>query len=90
VRTLDHTLNLTFTDVKGPRGLRGDVHRNLSGTISGTYDATVTFQRGDSYSEKTVNRTFTIELGNGDATLRIRGVRFGCDLLLGELKQLLR
>lgn len=89
VRTLDHTVKFTFTDVQAPRGSRhGDVHRKLSGNISGTYNAFVTFQRGESYSEKTINRTFSIELGDGSANLHIRGLKFKCDLLLGELIRL--
>lgn len=85
VRTLDHTLKLTFTNVQGPRGHRLDLARKFTGNISGTYDAFVTFQRGESYSEKTINRTFSIELGDGNANIRIRGLLFKGNLLLGEL-----
>jgi len=88
VRTLDHTLKLTLTEVKVPRGGRGELHRKLSGTISGTYTAKVTFQRGESYSEKNINRTFTIALGDGDAHIDIRGRKFKGVLLLGELLRL--
>jgi len=91
VRTLDHTLSLTFTDVQGPaRGHRGDLARRISGTISGTYTATATFQRGESYSEKNINREFSIELGNGDANINIRGLKFAADLALGELRRLIK
>jgi len=87
VRTLDHSLSLTFTEVKGPRGghHRSEMARKFSGTISGTYNANVTFQRGESYSEKTINRTFSVVLGDGNADLDIRGLKFRCDLILGEL-----
>jgi hypothetical protein len=86
VRTLDHALTLTFTNVQGPAGSRLNLARKFTGTVSGNYSAFVTFQRGGTYSEKTINRDFTIELGNGQANIRIRGVKFIGDLLLGELK----
>lgn len=86
VRTLDHALNLTFTNVQGPRGSRLELSRKISGTISGTYTAKVTFQRGESYGEKTINRSFTINLGGGNANLNISGKNFEADLTSGELK----
>jgi hypothetical protein len=88
VRTLDYTLSLTFTNVQGPVGARSELARKLTGTISGAFDAVVTFQRGESYSEKTINRTFTIELGDGNADINIRGLKFRGDLILGELIRL--
>lgn len=86
VRTLDHALNLTFTNVQGPRGSRLELSRKISGTVSGTYTAKVTFQRGESYGEKTINRSFTINLGGGNANLNISGKNFEADLTSGELK----
>ena len=88
VRTLDHTLKLTFTNVQGPRNGRVDLARKFTGNISGSYDAFVTFQRGESYSEKTINRTFSIELGDGNADILIRGLKFRGNLILGELIRL--
>jgi len=90
VRTLDHTLKLTFTDVQGPAGKRSDLSRKFTGTISGAYTAFATFQRGESYSEKNINREFTVVLGDGESTIHIRGLKFAGDLLLGELKRLVR
>lgn len=86
MRTLDHTLNLTFTNVQGPRGSRLDLSRKISGTVSGTYTAKVTFQRGESYGESTINRSFTINLGGGNANLNVSGKSFEADLTSGELK----
>lgn len=85
-RTLDHTLNLTFTNVQGPRGSRLELSRKISGTVSGTYTAKVTFQRGESYGETTINRSFTINLGGGNANLKVSGKSFEADLTRGELK----
>lgn len=86
VRTLDHALSLTFTNVQGPRGSRLDLSRKISGTVSGTYTAKVTFQRGDSYRETNINRTFTIVLGNGKASINVGGQSFAGDLTSGELQ----
>lgn len=90
VRTLDHTLKLTLTDVKGPIGRRFEHTRKFTGTISGTYTAFATFQRGASYSEKNIDRSFTIVLGDGESTIHIRGLKYVGDLILGELRRLAR
>lgn len=86
VRTHDHTLSLNFIDVKIPRGRRSDVANQVGGTITGNYTATVTFTRGDLYSEKNINRDFTITLGGGDARIKMRGLDYLCDLLRGEIR----
>jgi hypothetical protein len=86
VRTHDHTLSLNFIDVKIPRGNRENFVHQISGTITGNYTAFVTFTRDNLYSEKNINRDFTITLGGGDAKIRIRGLDFMCDLLRGELR----
>jgi hypothetical protein len=93
VRTLDHTITLTFTNIQGPR-LRPNsaifVRRNLSnqttGTINGTYTANVTVQRGSTYKEKTIERTFTITLGSGQGSIGVDGDgrKFKTNLLTGE------
>jgi hypothetical protein len=90
VRTLDHTLKLSFTDVQVPAGRRFEHRRKITGTISGNYTAFVTFKSGESYSEKNINRDFTIELGDGECNIHIRGLKFVGDLLLGELTRLAR
>ncbi len=86
VRTLDHTLSLNLIDVKIPRGNRGNFSRQISGTITGNYTATATFQSGSLYEERNLNRDFTITLGGGDVRIKIRGLNFIGDLLRGELR----
>jgi len=65
LRTSDH--NLTRLDRRLPEqfigGRRFRNVRPISGTISGTYNAFITFQRGDRYSEREVTRNFTINFG---------------------------
>ncbi|MGQ9804507.1 MAG: hypothetical protein ACUVRP_00325 [Chlorobiales bacterium] len=76
LRTSDHNLTLTLSNVVVPTRLEqrlpeqnigGRRFRNvrpISGTISGTYNAKMSFQRGDTYSEREVTRNFVINFGN--------------------------
>jgi hypothetical protein len=93
VRTLDHTVTMTFTNITGPRLRPNSViftRRNLSnqttGTITGEYTANVTVQRGSTYTEKTIDRTFTITLGSGEGSIGIRGDgrKFRVNLMTGD------
>ena len=80
-RVLNHTISLTFVNVKGPRGTRLVRSEKTSGTITGTYTATVTVPGKAPY---TVTETFTIVLGGGDATFSIGGTKFVSDLATGD------
>ncbi|HEX9654138.1 MAG TPA: hypothetical protein VGA99_10530 [bacterium] len=84
-RTLDHTIDLNFIDVTVPRGSRQDVSENISGTITGTYHADITFDGPRGYSEKTVDREINITLEDGEAAINVAGRVFSCNLGLGEL-----
>jgi hypothetical protein len=74
VRTLNGTLTLNFINVTGPRGTGLNWHRKLTGTISGTYHAVVTFTKGATYTEKTIDRTILITLGGQVVPVTIKGV----------------
>jgi len=95
MRTHTSTLTLNSVNVKAPRyrpsaptPWRTNFHHAISGTISGNYTATITFQRGDSYKERSINRDFTVTIGEGEGTLSINGGgKFGIDLHDGERKQ---
>lgn len=75
LRTSNHTITLTLTNVVVPTSLDqrlpeqnigGRRFRNvrpISGTISGTYNAFMTFQSGNAYSEREVTRNFVINFG---------------------------
>lgn len=81
LRTSDHNLTLTLSNVVVPTHLEqrlpeqnvgGRRFRNvrpISGTISGTYNARISFQRGDTYSEREVTRNFTINFGASNGEL---------------------
>ena len=74
VRTLNGTLTLNFINIKGPRGSGLNWHRKLSGTISGTYHAVVTFRKGTTYTETTIDRIINITLGGQQIPIRIKGL----------------
>lgn len=78
---INRTISLTFTNVRGPRGLRRDRSAATSGTITGTYSATVTVN-GKTH---TVTKTFTIILGGGNAAITIDdGTKATADLTTGD------
>jgi hypothetical protein len=84
-RSSNHTLQLTLTNVMGPRGLHVDMAQQVSGTISGTFNAAINFTTGNGYSDKNVNRTFTIDLADGQADIIIGGQHFITVTSSGEL-----
>lgn len=76
-RTLNSQLTLNFTDVTGPRGSGLNWHNKTSGTITGTYHADVTRQKGEQYREKIIDRNISITLGQGStATLDLNGCKY--------------
>jgi hypothetical protein len=74
VRTLNGTLTLNFANITGPRGSGLNWHRKTSGTITGTYHAVVTFQKGATYTETTIDRIIDITLGGQTIPIRIKGL----------------
>ncbi len=87
IRTFTHTTTMVFSDVKGLRykpsllNWRDNFSQAVSGTVNGTYNATITFERGTAYKERTISKTFTIILGAGAGSLTINGGgKFGMDL----------
>lgn len=86
-RTLAYELALTLDDVRGPRGVRGDWHRAVSGSLSGTYHAvrTATGRDGDTTTRE-ITRTISVVFGNGGmAEIAVNGERFRADVLTGEV-----
>ncbi len=89
-RVLNHTLTATLTNVTGPRTpryqLASRIPRATGGTITGTYSATVTVVRGDSYTERSFTKNFQITFGtDGSADIGVNGSRFVCNTADGEL-----
>jgi hypothetical protein len=74
VRTLNGTLTLNFTNIMGPRGGGLNWHLKTSGTITGTYHAVVTFPKGATYTEKTIDRIINITLGGQKIPVVIKGL----------------
>jgi hypothetical protein len=78
---LDHSLSLTFVDVKGPRGSRLNRSEKTSGTIRGTYTATIT---APGKVPVTITKTINITLGGGSASFSVDGSRYVADLATGD------
>jgi hypothetical protein len=78
-RTHDNTLRITSLSVTRTRGLSPTV----SGTISGTYEATITFLRGDVYRERSVSREFTVTYTGDETRVGVGGRNFRFDRQFG-------
>ncbi|NUN68668.1 MAG: hypothetical protein HUU02_03050 [Bacteroidetes bacterium] len=94
-RTHTSTLTLTAVNLKAPRfkqaqmmTWRNGFAKDISGTISGRYVASITFQNGDLYRERNVDREFTVTVGDGNGSLTIGGnnARFTVDMMNGQRK----
>ncbi|MEM6783130.1 MAG: hypothetical protein AAF624_05275 [Bacteroidota bacterium] len=81
-RSLDHRIELTFTDVTGPSAAREDWSNAVSGTISGRYQATYTALDGEIIA---VDERFTVTFGSGTLVILIDDERFEADPMSGEL-----
>src|ERR1035438_273684 len=79
VRTLDHTITINFINVTGPRGSGLDWWLKTSGTLTGHYHAVVTFEKGSTYKETTIERDFTITLGGPKLVIGVGGETFQAD-----------
>jgi hypothetical protein len=80
-RVFDHALTLNFINVKGPRGLRYARSEKTTGTIQGTYTATVTIPGNAPF---TTTKTFTIVLNGGMGTFTVDGTTYSADLATGD------
>jgi hypothetical protein len=91
VRTLNGTLTLNFTNVVGPRGCPLNWHRAVSGTIDGTYHAVVTFQKGTTYKDSTIDKTIHIVFGKHSnpqlAEVDVNNTVYYVDLETGDVTQ---
>jgi hypothetical protein len=94
-RTHTSTLTITAVNVKAPRyrptlstSWRNNFANAISGTISGRYVAAITFQNGDLYRERNVDREFTLTVGGGNGSLTIGGnsAKYSVDMMNGQRK----
>lgn len=94
-RTHTSTLTITAVNVKAPRfrpllstSWRNNFANAISGTISGRYVAAITFQNGDLYRDRNVDREFTLTVGGGNGSLTIGGnsTRYSVDMTNGQRK----
>lgn len=76
-RTLTYVLKAKMVNVLGPRQRKMALDNKIGGSIEGNYSAFVTFQKGENYSEKTINKDFTVSLdGTGGYNLNLGGFRY--------------
>jgi hypothetical protein len=84
-RVVDHTLDLTYTDITIERDAPGEAWQNMSGAITGTYTADIEFLSGAAYGETHIERNIVVNVTGGTATIHIRGMSYICNLQDGEL-----
>ncbi len=85
VRTLDYDLAVDVIDLVGPRGSRRDLSQKISGTLHGAYEAKATFERGDLYRERDIDRAVTIVTEDGEATITVNGEPFAGNVQTGNV-----
>ncbi|MDO9171029.1 MAG: hypothetical protein Q7W29_04265 [bacterium] len=85
VRTLSGAFDAELIDVAVPRGAGHDFSQAVSGTLTGTYVADITVERGEDYIERHIERSFTITFGAGEATINLNGHHYGAHMNNGEL-----
>ena len=85
VRTLDYDLAVEVIDLVGPRGSRRDLSQKISGTVNGTYSGHATFTRGDLYRERDIDRTVTIIIDNGEASITVNGNTYAGNAQTGDV-----
>lgn len=89
-RTHANTLSATFTNVTRPRLRLGATADAISGTITGTYTAQITFTKGDLYRERSITKDFTVVLSGEEATINVEGRRFRSSWRHGDMMGMLR
>ena len=90
MRVLNYTLSANLQNVTGPRIPRYLTSQRLpratGGSMTGTYTATVSVLRGDSYSERSFTKAFTVTFGNAGGSIDLHnGSSYQCNITYGEL-----
>ncbi len=86
VRDADFAMEMTLQDFHAPRGYQPTLYQYLSGAVTGSIDAVVTFTSGTPYGETTLSRDFDLTVGLGKGNLSIGDKDYTADLFLGELE----
>ncbi len=85
-RISDHVVNLTVTDLVGPKGSRRNLAQKVSGTITGTFHADIVFDGERGYAEKIVDKEVNIVIGDGEAEIAVDGFRYRSNVQTGQRK----
>ncbi|MBN2415407.1 hypothetical protein JXO52_06180 [bacterium] len=67
----DHAVNLTLSDVTGPRGSRVGLTEKVSGTVSGQFTADVTVYRENMTITRHIVRDISVDLSAGRSRIKI-------------------
>lgn len=86
VRTLAHECSLAISNIHCQRDTTSQPWRSISGTITGTFSADITFASGDAYAEDSVTRAISIVLDSGNATISMIDTTWTSDLRRGDLR----
>lgn len=85
-RASDHELDIQVIDLVGPKGSRRDLSQKLSGTITGTFHANITFDGERGYAEKTVDKDIYIVIDSGEAEIDVDGKTYTSSVETGQVK----
>ncbi len=85
LRSLNHQTTLTLINVQFQRAGAIDPWESITGTITGTFTADVSFTSGRAYGDRSITREISVTLRQGHAIISFDAKSFEADLLHGEL-----
>lgn len=86
LRNSDHQLELNFNNIVAPRGVHPNIYQAVSGSLSGTFDAVITFISGTAYNETVIHRDFNVIFGDGNGSIILGSKHYWANLYSGELQ----
>jgi len=88
-RMLTHTLTMNFLNIKSLRfktiASRSQFATAFSGTITGNITANIQVIKNSLYSERSINKDFSITINGGQGTIILNGKTFTCKIKEGEM-----
>ncbi len=84
-RVSDHQVQMTLIDVIGPRGSRRDLSQKVSGTLKGTYTATITVTKSKGVMIREVEHDITVVIEDGQLDIQIDKEAYSASADEGDL-----
>jgi len=85
-RISQNVLQLAFHDVVVPRNTGNNFCHGISGNVTGSFDADITFISGTAYAENHIHRDISIDFGSGKGNISfLTGKIYKADLYTGEV-----